>query len=316
MEARGGAPLYETLESTFPRGLMPEGLEATIKCKVRRRLRDIGYRVMFPEGEPWADVVECFAIASLDRVHRSFGEHPWFWVVAWPGVIGAAAADFWEEIGTPMTRRAVASAATAAHLEALLVKRALGNSDVADALPAPAVLGLRAIGQSTLPALPARALPSQAQLEAAKRLSLESEKGKSAEVWQPPPLPSNSVGPQVPVLPAAAPSSSSSAPVAPVKSVEDIEVCKTSPGASLHKAESVACTECGGLMAAMEKSPEAYGSSLIICDRCHSLCGPKTVQTSKEEVDLFWHCSSCQYDLCRKCILHAESHLIPKLGGS
>jgi len=168
---------------------MPEGLEATIKCKVRRRLRDIGYRVMFPEGEPWADVVECFAIASLDRVHRSFGEHPWFWVVAWPGVIGAAAADFWEEIGTPITRRAVASAATAAHLEALLVKRALGNSDVADALPAPAVLGLRAIGQSTLPALPARALPSQAQLEAAKRLSLESEKGKSAEVWQPPPLP-------------------------------------------------------------------------------------------------------------------------------
>merc|ERR1711924_9172 len=68
-------------------------------------------------GEPWADVVECFAIASLDRVHRSFGEHPWFWVVAWPGVIGAAAADFWEEIGTPVTRRAVASAATAAHLE-------------------------------------------------------------------------------------------------------------------------------------------------------------------------------------------------------
>lgn len=188
MQPTGGAPLYETLEATFPRGLMPDGLEVRIKYKVRRRLREVGYRVLFPDSEPWEDIMECFAIASLDRLHRSYGEHPWFWIVAWPAVLGAAAADFFEQAGTAAERRAVASATTAAHLEALLVSRALDSADSVDALPAPAVLGLRAIGQSTLPALPAKALPSLAS----SMPSLAQEPALSGG-WRPPPLPGMSL---------------------------------------------------------------------------------------------------------------------------
>lgn len=196
MQPTGGAPLYETLEATFPRGLMPEGLEVRMKYKVRRRLRDVGYRVLFPDDEPWEDIMECFAIASLERLHRSYGEHPWFWIVAWPAVLGAAAADFFEQAGTAAERRAVACTATAAHLEALLVSRALHSADSVDDLPAPAVLGLRAISQSTLPALPAKALSGLAS----SMPSLTQEPAASGG-WQPPPLPGMSLLQSSPTAP-------------------------------------------------------------------------------------------------------------------
>jgi len=150
----GGAPLWETVNASFPNGLFPEGLEYTIKGKIRKRLRDLGYRVTFPPGEEWQIVVECFAIAGLERLHRGFGENPWFWVVAWPSIFGAAAVDFWPEVGPAIERRSVASDAATAHLEAILIRTALGNADTPYALPACAMRGLKAIGQSALPAIP------------------------------------------------------------------------------------------------------------------------------------------------------------------
>lgn len=150
----GGAPLWDTLEASFPSGLFPDGLEYAIKGKIRKRLRDFGYRVSFPEGDPWQVVIESFAIGGLERLHRGFGDNPWFWVVAWPSVFGAASADFWPDVGSAAERRAVAYNAAAAHLEAILIRHALGDADAVGMLPASAVRGLRAIGQSALPALP------------------------------------------------------------------------------------------------------------------------------------------------------------------
>lgn len=157
-------PLYETLVTAFPQGLMPEGLEHSIRGKVRKRLRDIGYRVVFPPGESWQTVLEHFAIAGIERIHRGFGDNPWFWVVAWPSVFGAAAVDFWPEVGTPEERRALAADASASHLEAILITRALQDSEAIGALPNPAVKGLRAMGQSALPALPTVSVNEKALL--------------------------------------------------------------------------------------------------------------------------------------------------------
>jgi len=162
MEEAGGAPLWETLEASFPSGLFPDGLEYTIKAKVRKRLRDFGWRIIFPEGDPWQVVIESFAIGGLERIHRGFGDNPWFWVVAWPSVFGAAAADFWPEIGEAAERRLVAYNAAAAHLEAILIRHALADENAVGMLPACAVRGLRAIGQSALPALPCMNLDSLA----------------------------------------------------------------------------------------------------------------------------------------------------------
>mmetsp|Transcript_18997 Transcript_18997/g.44659 ORF Transcript_18997/g.44659 Transcript_18997/m.44659 type:complete len:350 (-) Transcript_18997:119-1168(-) len=172
MDFAPGTPLYQTLVAAFPQGLMPEGLENTIRWKVRRRLRDIAYRVVFPPEEQWQTVVEHFAIAGIERIHRAFGDNPWFWVMAWPSVFGAAALEFWPEHGTPAERRCVAADASAAHLEALLISRALGDSEAAGALPMPALKGLRALGQSTLPALPSMCVNDKvdAKLRAAELL--------------------------------------------------------------------------------------------------------------------------------------------------
>eukprot|EP00927_Polykrikos_kofoidii_P067046 TRINITY_DN62583_c0_g1_i1.p1 TRINITY_DN62583_c0_g1~~TRINITY_DN62583_c0_g1_i1.p1 ORF type:complete len:416 (-),score=65.19 TRINITY_DN62583_c0_g1_i1:64-1311(-) len=161
-----GVPFWQTLESCFPCGILPSGIENALKGRIRKRLRDVGYRVAFLPGEPWEHMIELFAIAGLDRIHRGYGDNPWFWVVSWPEVLGAAAADFWPDVGPAQERRRLATAAAAGHLEALLMSRALGNSQAFGALPEPAVKGLRAIGQSSVPALPHftidRELPNEA----------------------------------------------------------------------------------------------------------------------------------------------------------
>lgn len=149
-----GAPLYETLCAAFPSGMLPQGIADNIQHKIRRRLRDIGYRVEFPEGEDWDMALEAFSIASLERIYKCFGEQPWFWVLAWPAVFGAAAADFWPEIATPGERRKVASEACAAHLESMLMRTALGANDGVGLLPMPAVRALKATGLESLPCLP------------------------------------------------------------------------------------------------------------------------------------------------------------------
>mmetsp|Transcript_50525 Transcript_50525/g.134378 ORF Transcript_50525/g.134378 Transcript_50525/m.134378 type:complete len:364 (-) Transcript_50525:324-1415(-) len=178
----GGAPLWETLEASFPRGLMPWGLENAIKGRIRKRLRDIAHRVQFPPGEPWERVVETFSIASLERIHRGYGDNPWFWVVCWPQVLGAAAVEYWAEIASAAQRRAVATDAAAAHLEALLMSRALSDCDAIGALPAPAIRGLRAIGQNFLPSLPTVSIPQSAALP-------PMGEPESGEYWQPPAVP-------------------------------------------------------------------------------------------------------------------------------
>lgn len=161
MADTGGAPLWETLDASFPTGLFPQGLEYEIKGKIRRRIREIGYRVEFPEGEDWESIVECFALVGLEKLHNSFGENPWFWVVAWPSIFGAAAVDFWPDVGSGVERRLIASAAAHQKFEAVLIRRALGSTDVGSALPDTAVRGLKAIGQRTLPGLPTISLDTE-----------------------------------------------------------------------------------------------------------------------------------------------------------
>jgi len=146
--------LYTTLHEQWPCGIMPDELANRIMVRVRRCLREIGYRVVFQAGEPWEIIIEHFAIASLERVNRGWSDNPWFWVVGWPAVVGAAAIDFFPDAGTPQARYMVASDATAAYFEALLMRRAIEEPDAKYMLPSPAVLGLRALGTDMLPAMP------------------------------------------------------------------------------------------------------------------------------------------------------------------
>ena len=119
-----------------------------------KRLRDISASIQFPPNEPWQSTIEIFAVAGLDKIYRSFLEQPWFWVVVWPAVFGAAAAEFFPQVGTPDERRWVALETAASYLEALLLNRALSNAGAMGTLPEAAVKGLRAIKQTQVPALP------------------------------------------------------------------------------------------------------------------------------------------------------------------
>jgi len=186
----GGAPLYETLEASFPQGILSQGLEVSVKARIRQRLRDIGYRVQFLPGEPWEHVVEAFAIASLERIQRGYSANPWFWVVAWPAVIGAAATDFFPEVATAGERRVVANNAAAAHIEAMLLSHALRDTDAVGALPGAAVRGLHAIGQSSLPALPS-VMAEEWKVKGRNDIlsSLATGAANPVATWQPPALP-------------------------------------------------------------------------------------------------------------------------------
>ena len=57
--------------------------------------------------------------------------------MAWPAVLGAAAADFWPHVATPLERRAVAHDATKGHLNALFAAHATEGTDLLASLPAP-----------------------------------------------------------------------------------------------------------------------------------------------------------------------------------
>ena len=147
--------MWWTLETSFPPNLLPRGMEKRKKEKIRRKLRDLGNQIVFPPEDPWEEVLEFFGIAAIDKLHNSYGDSPWFWVVAWPAVIGAAAVHFWPDCdGEPIERHAIASVACAAHLQQLLKERSLENTSGRGTLPAPVVLGLRAIERTSLPGLP------------------------------------------------------------------------------------------------------------------------------------------------------------------
>ena len=116
--------LYTTLDGAFPKSIMPIGVEHNLKQKIRKKLRKVGWDTLFRPGEEWERTVGGFAIRALDTVYTAYGQNPWFWGVAWPAVLGAAAADFWPHVATPLERRAVAHDATKGHLNALFAAHA------------------------------------------------------------------------------------------------------------------------------------------------------------------------------------------------
>ena len=129
--------LYITLDGAFPKSIMPIGVEHNLKQKIRKKLRKVGWDTLFRPGEEWERTVGGFAIRALDTVYTAYGQNPWFWGVAWPAVLGAAAADFWPHVATPLERRAVAHDATKGHLNALFAAHATEGTDLLVSLPAP-----------------------------------------------------------------------------------------------------------------------------------------------------------------------------------
>ena len=129
--------LYTTLDGAFPKSIMPIGVEHNLKQKIRKKLRKVGWDTLFRPGEEWERTVGGFAIRALDTVYTAYGQNPWFWGVAWPAVLGAAAADFWPHVATPLERRAVAHDATKGHLNALFAAHATEGTDLLVSLPAP-----------------------------------------------------------------------------------------------------------------------------------------------------------------------------------
>ena len=129
--------LYTTLDGAFPKSIMPIGVEHNLKQKIRKKLRKVGWDTLFRPGEEWERTVGGFAIRALDIVYTAYGQNPWFWGVAWPAVLGAAAADFWPHVATPLERRAVAHDATKGHLNALFAAHATEGTDLLASLPAP-----------------------------------------------------------------------------------------------------------------------------------------------------------------------------------
>ena len=99
---------FITLDGAFPKSIMPIGVEHNLKQKIRKKLRKVGWDTLFRPGEEWERTVGGFAIRALDTVYTAYGQNPWFWGVAWPAVLGAAAADFWPHVATPLERHAVA----------------------------------------------------------------------------------------------------------------------------------------------------------------------------------------------------------------
>lgn len=147
------ADVGETLHRAFPHGVVPDQLEYALQGRIRKKLRVVGWEVCFPPGDMWEGSIEAFAIKGLDKIHAGYGTNPWFWGVAWPAVLGAAAVDFWPAVGTPLERHAVASAAAQSHLEALLASHAVAGVDPLKALP-PAVAAASKASHAALLAPP------------------------------------------------------------------------------------------------------------------------------------------------------------------
>lgn len=297
MQGGAGAPLYETLGASFPSGLFPQGMEDTIKNRVRRRLRDIGYRVVFPPDEPWQGVLELFAIAALERMHRGYGENPWFWVVAWPTVFGAAAVDFWPEVGSPAERRMVAADAAAQHLEAILIRAALNDSDAIGALPTSAIRGLRAIGQSTLPAIPTVGPESDVP-------SFALRTSKSAPGFAATPLFARNLqaGGQLPTAGQQQPDCEPQQGAPPL-----LQVGQAAAGGA-----AAPCFQWGGFSWSwMQTATEAYGgTTTVVCDQCHELCGTDA-PLNAARLAPFLHCAAERLDLCEACGIRLGATALP-----
>jgi len=284
-----------------------------MQYKVRRRLRDVGWRVVFPPGEAWQTVVEHFAIAGIEKMQRGFGHDPWFWVVAWPSVFGAAAADFWPEHGTPQERRHVAAEACAAHLEAMLLTRTIRDAGAGGLLPPPAAKALRVLGQSALPALPELNVRDSATLHRPPLNGFHSNhrpplNGSPSNPWsayrspvvaaQPPVLgtqqtPQTTCAAELPVA-NGAPTTAS--PEAPTQLTPEVTVQR---GIQL---EAQPCRNCdaGRLVPAL-RSVDVYGEGLLaLCNQCDRQCGLDTPSALQAP---FLHCSECSWDLCAKCAM-------------
>ena len=153
--------LYTTLDGAFPKSIMPIGVEHNLKQKIRKKLRKVGWDTLFRPGEEWERTVGGFAIRALDTVYTAYGQNPWFWGVAWPAVLGAAAADFWPHVATSLERRVVAHAATKGCLEGLLADLATDGRDPLASLPAHVVTAAEAVRLGLPPMATVQGAPTE-----------------------------------------------------------------------------------------------------------------------------------------------------------
>lgn len=325
-----GRDLYTTLNMSIPAGLFCTKLQANLETRIRKRLRDVGYKLTYLAGQPWEELVEAFAIASLDRIHLGYGYNPWFWVVGWPDVLGAAAAEFFPGMAMEAERRQVASTAAAGELEALLMRHALEDPGAVGALPAPAARALRTIGQSALPAIPYVALDRIVPLsKPSSATALAHLRARSQHAM---------AGPgqgEVSSLSGSACSVPDSTPMPPTGAEEAKVPLAGAEGAGVPHAEQQqhrppgglgSCAEadegdvdeqdlvesqchchCGRAMQCLQRSVQAYGEDFVaVCDRCSEPCG---LDAMGKPPAPFLHCAGCRHDLCMRCAASATCRL-------
>ena len=57
-------------------------VEHTPTCRIRKKLRAVGYSIHFQLGVNWERTIEDFAVKGLDKVHAGYARNQWFWSVA------------------------------------------------------------------------------------------------------------------------------------------------------------------------------------------------------------------------------------------
>jgi len=224
------------------------------------------------------------------------------WVTGWPAIIGAAAVDFFPDVGTPQKRQMVAWDATTAYFEALLMRRALEEPASTHVLPNPAVLGLQALGTDKLPAMPEQKKHADPMMESGEAWIRKHDRAvRSAQHL----LRSPQQGPQ----------ETTSSPSVPLSerlearrrrsfytaTSEEQDASPQPDGPSSvghgdlvqaprdHTPETPILCDCGMSFLQVSGYCQVYGAEkCAVCDMCFEPC---TFATS-------WHCKQCLFDLC------------------
>lgn len=118
---------YTTLSGVFPSEFLTPDLAAAVQGKIRKKIRDIGWKVKFPPAVPgtWQMAIESFAMVSVHKCHEAYGHHPWFFLVPWPLVVAAAAAEWWRDFpyGSDHDRWDVAMMMGWTEMQAIMLRR-------------------------------------------------------------------------------------------------------------------------------------------------------------------------------------------------
>lgn len=149
----GGAPVWETMEMSFPSGVIPEGIAHDIKARILKKFQNLAATMVFHANVPWELTIVSFAVLGVQRAFRAWQDNPWYWLVAWPQILGAAAAQWFPQAGDMARRRDVAHNASMDRFHAMVMKKALRETGD-DHVPRAARQGLEAIGQRVFPAMP------------------------------------------------------------------------------------------------------------------------------------------------------------------